>query len=243
MSTISARCFGTTGPTVVLVHGWCCSGDFWRGQVATFAHHYRLIVLDLGHPDPGTDDLSMSAAGVEVAEFIAPHLETCAIVGHSMGGPIALEAAIRLGERCRLVVGVDTFTDPAFYRGLGETEVAARLAPFRRDFRGMVKAMVKRIAVAGGSELRREIGDAMGSAPKASALPRLAALLAWDIESVWRSVPCPIAAINSALLARPDQRIELDGLSETLMADVGHFPMLEAAEIFNRHLARILGEQ
>src|ERR1700752_4425834 len=86
MRTISARCFGTTGPTVVLVHGWCCSGDFWRRQVAAFADRYRLVVLDLGHPDPSTDDLLISAAaGVEVAELITPDLvglETCAIVGH-----------------------------------------------------------------------------------------------------------------------------------------------------------------
>ncbi|MBS1165065.1 MAG: Arylesterase [Proteobacteria bacterium] len=242
MTALGVRRYGTSGPVVVFIHGWCCSGDFWRHQVAAFADECRLVVLDLGHADPVVDDdLSIEATGAAVAAVIETEgITECTLVGHSLGGPITIETAVRLGDRCRLVVGVDSFTDAAFYARLPDAEIAARLAPFQRDFAGAMANMVEQITLIGGADLRGWIIQMMASASPESALASMASLLDHDLEAVWPCVGCPIRAINSEPLDRPDSRLALAGLEMILMPEVGHFPMLEAPEAFNRHLSRVL---
>jgi pimeloyl-ACP methyl ester carboxylesterase len=241
MSVVTARRHGASGPILVFVHGWCCNVDFWRLQVQAFADRFRLILIDLGHPDPAVGDLSIEAAGREVAAYLTgAGIQSCVLIGHSMGGPVALEAALHLGERCHLVIGIDTFADAAFYARCSEAEIADRLEPFRQDFRGAIAGMVDRITLTGDADVRRWIGEAMASAPIESALARLAALLAWDIAAVWPRVQCPVAAINSATLNLAECRIVLPTLREVLLADVGHFPMLEDPVPFNDLLTQIL---
>lgn len=238
MGGVSAQLYGTTGPFVVLIHGWCCTGEVWRHQVAAFADRCRLIVFDLGHPDPTTEDVSLAASGKAIARWLdAQEIAPCILVGHSMGGPIALEAARHLGPRCRGVIGVDTFTDASFYAAVSEADISRRLEPFQRDFSGAMARMVRAITLAGGPELRDWITRMMASAPPELAIARLSALLAHDIAAVWSQVDCPISTINSAPLDRPATRLALPRLDLLLMPDVGHFPMLEAPDAFYRHLA------
>lgn len=240
---VTLRAFGddNQGPPIVLVHGWCCTGDVWRHQIEAFAGRWRLIAVELGHPDPETQDVSIAATGAALAAALDREgIDACTLVGHSMGGPVALEAARRLRDRCRAVIGVDTFTDAAFYAARPEAEIARRLEPFRHDFAGTMTTMIGRITLAGTADLRRWIARMMAEAPRPSALTRMTSLLAHDIEALWPTVPCPVATINSAPLDHPEARLTLAGLDATWMPEVGHFPMLEAPDAFNRHLARAL---
>ena len=65
------------------------------------------------------------------------------LIGHSMGGDVIVEAAVRLGDRVAGLVWVDTYTT------LGEPqtddEVEAFAAPFREDFATATRAMVRRL--------------------------------------------------------------------------------------------------
>ena len=38
---------GTGATALVLVHGWCCDRHYWDQQVAHFAPHYTVVLLDL----------------------------------------------------------------------------------------------------------------------------------------------------------------------------------------------------
>lgn len=157
-----------------------------------------------------------------------------ALVGHSMGGPAALEAALRLGDRCVLTLGVDTFTDPAFYRRRPNGETQARVKAFADDFAGAMEAMVRRITLGG---VERGVADwivgAMAGAEPRIALPLLESLLDWDIEARWPLLQCPVETINSTVLAMSSEPLALAGLRVQGMDAVGHFPMLEDPERFN----------
>lgn len=236
------RRHGTSGPVVVFVHGWCCNGDVWRHQVEALAGSFRLIVLDLDPAGAEDADLSIAEIGAAVSAAIdAEAVSDCVLVGHSLGGPIAVEAAVKLGERCRLVVGVDTFTDAAFYAPRSEADIAQRLEPFRYDFAGEMAGMVDRITLAGDADLCSWITRMMVSAPPERALARMASLLAHDLQSIWPRLASPTWTINSAPLDRPGSRLALADLNAIFMPEVGHFPMLEAPEAFNRQLAGVLG--
>lgn len=242
---------GRAGPAVILIHGWSCSAAFWRLQADILADRFRVVTVDLpGHGKAGPargDPWSIEGFGADVVA-VADRLEAnqVALVGHSMGGAVALEAALALGARCRLLLGVDTFTEAAFYAARPAEEIASRAAAFAGDFAGRMRGMITAITGEGAEpSLVAWIGDAMAATDPAAALAVLEALLAWDIAARWPALAAPAVTINSGLLARRNELLDLPGLDVLLMEGPGHFPMLESPREFNalardiltRHLA------
>jgi pimeloyl-ACP methyl ester carboxylesterase len=110
---------GGEGPDVLLLHGWISSSRMWENVMPALAAHFRVWALDLiGFGDSRTSDdaleLSVNAHAALVAEFcqhmdIQPHT----VIGHSMGGSIALTLALdypHLMQRLVLVCPVVTGT-------------------------------------------------------------------------------------------------------------------------------------
>ena len=97
------KAFEAAKPTVVLVHGVLNDHSVWILQSRSLAHHgFNVLAVDLpGH----CRSQGEAAASVEAAaDFIAALLDSAgvqqaALVGHSWGSLIALEAAARLGPR------------------------------------------------------------------------------------------------------------------------------------------------
>jgi pimeloyl-ACP methyl ester carboxylesterase len=106
---------GSGRPALVLVHCWTCDGSFWKDQVERFARGRQVVTLDLaGHGRSGRTRKSytMQAFGQDVkAVADALKLDRIVLVGHSMGGPVILEAARALGDRVVGLVPVDTLLD------------------------------------------------------------------------------------------------------------------------------------
>ena len=99
--------FDPTLPGVVFVHGALHDHSVWGLQSRYLAHHGRAVLaLDLpAHGRSGGVPLGVEAAGRWVADFVgASGLRSTAVVGHSMGSLIALEAAAQLGQRASALV-------------------------------------------------------------------------------------------------------------------------------------------
>ncbi|OJJ21194.1 hypothetical protein BKI52_11545 [marine bacterium AO1-C] len=84
-----------TGPSVVLLHGFCENRTMWRHIVPFLASHYQVTSIDLGGfgesahllPQPTT----VAALAQQVAQLLAHlHISKPIIVGHSLGGYVAL---------------------------------------------------------------------------------------------------------------------------------------------------------
>jgi pimeloyl-ACP methyl ester carboxylesterase len=231
----------------MLLHGWCCSQEFWRFQTERFSDDFRIVTVDF--PGHGLSTLPKSPRLWSIEGFgcdataVADALgaNKIALIGHSMGGAAALEAALRLGARCPLVLGVDTFTDAAFYRRRPRAEIEARKQAFADDFAGAMRKMVQQITA--DHVARRTvdwIADTMAGAELRVALPVLGALLAWDIEARWPLLRSPVETINSAMLTQNSEQLALAGLRIHVMDEVGHFPMLEDPGRFNALTSAIL---
>lgn len=107
---------GEGEPTIVFIHGWLCNGEMWRSQIDHFSKEYKVAWMDLaGHGESGSerDEYSVVAFGHDVEAVVdkVPRGKLI-LVGHSMGGNVAIEAARLLGDRVAAIVAVDTFHTP-----------------------------------------------------------------------------------------------------------------------------------
>jgi len=97
-----------SGPSLVLVHGLGGAASNWCELVPLLAPGFRLLVLDLpGHggssPLPSAPTLNPFADAVfRVAE--SEELLPAAVVGHSLGGLVALRLALRRPQAVRALV-------------------------------------------------------------------------------------------------------------------------------------------
>jgi pimeloyl-ACP methyl ester carboxylesterase len=107
---LAARTLGTSGPRVVFVHGLFGQGRNWTTIAKKLAEDgHRVTLLDLpnhGH-SPWTDRVDYG----DMAEFVAAELallgDPVTLVGHSMGGKVAMQLALRWPELLRALVVVD----------------------------------------------------------------------------------------------------------------------------------------
>ena len=88
------------GPALVIVHGLFGSGRNWGGIAKQLSGKWCVYLLDArNHGDsPWADSMTYEEMAGDVAEFIAAeNLERPVIVGHSMGGKIAMTLALTQG--------------------------------------------------------------------------------------------------------------------------------------------------
>ena len=95
--------FDAAKPTAIFIHGVLNDHSVWILQTRYLAHHgWNVLALDLpGHcRSAGTPPASVEdAANVVLALMDAAGLQQAALIGHSYGSLIALEAAARAPSR------------------------------------------------------------------------------------------------------------------------------------------------
>jgi pimeloyl-ACP methyl ester carboxylesterase len=106
---LAVRTLGESGPLVVFVHGLFGQGRNWTTIAKGLADSHRVTLIDLpnhGH-SPWTDRVDyLDMAKMVVTEL--EHLgEPVTLVGHSMGGKVAMQLALRRPELLRALVVVD----------------------------------------------------------------------------------------------------------------------------------------
>ncbi|WP_198969413.1 alpha/beta fold hydrolase [Xylophilus sp. ASV27] len=106
------KAFDPAQPTAILIHGVLGDHSVWALQSRYLAHHgWNVLALDLpGHcRSEGEAPESVESAAQCIAHLMdAAGLHKAALIGHSWGSLIAMEAAARLGVRVSHLVLVGT---------------------------------------------------------------------------------------------------------------------------------------
>ncbi|MCM2296738.1 alpha/beta hydrolase [Rhodoferax sp.] len=123
------KAFDATQPTAIFIHGVLNDHSVWILQTRYLAHHgWNVLAVDLpghcrsgGEPPASVED----AADFVLALMDATGLEKAALIGHSLGSLIALEAAARAPSRVSQLVLVGIAFPMRVSPALLETSVSA----------------------------------------------------------------------------------------------------------------------
>jgi pimeloyl-ACP methyl ester carboxylesterase len=234
-------------PALLFIHGWSCDATYWDGQVTAFAPTHRVVTVDLaGHGKSGRDrkEWSIEAFGQDVRAVVEKlGLPRVVLIGHSMGGYVAVAAANVLPGRVVAVIGVDTMQDAE--RVVTPEMLAPLIAGMKADFPAVTKQFVAQMFPAGAdSALVARTAGRMASAPPAIAIPVFQAIFAYDIKAGFAGAKVPIREINAD---RTPTNIEgnrkyAPDFDAVILAGVGHFPQLEKPAVFDAALVKVLAE-
>ena len=103
---------GGSGPVLLLIHGMAGTCENWRDVLEPLARNHTVIAPDLpGHGisagGPGDYSLGNLAAGLRDLLFVLGH-ERATLVGHSLGGGVAMQFAYQFPEMVERLVLVSS---------------------------------------------------------------------------------------------------------------------------------------
>jgi pimeloyl-ACP methyl ester carboxylesterase len=236
---------GEGTPVLLLIHGWMCDRTYWSAQVEAFSSNYTVVAIDLGgHGGSGLGrgQWTLTALGEDV-KAVAEHLDLkqVVVIGHSMGGPVGLEAARLMPHRIIGVIGVDTFHDADLE--YDPKEWKALLDALEEDFQGtcdeFVRAMFHESA---DPALVEKTSEDMCSGPADVGKALMAWFEHYDLRAALRAVSIPIRAVNADMWPTnvDVNRKYAPGFDVEELKDMGHFPMLERPRIFRKALEKTI---
>lgn len=99
--------------TLLFVHGSFIDKSYWSEQVEYFKQHYHVLTVDLpGHGKSGKnrEHWSIQEYGNDLCTLIHTlKLKKVILIGHSMGGDVMLETAVKCTNSVIGIVGIDNF--------------------------------------------------------------------------------------------------------------------------------------
>jgi esterase len=101
---------GETGQPLIILHGLFGSARNWQGIARQLADRYTVYTLDLRNhgSSPHADEMSYSSMAKDVLAFMALNkLDDAIVLGHSMGGKVAMQFASSWPEKVSKLVIVD----------------------------------------------------------------------------------------------------------------------------------------
>ena len=87
-----------SGPALLILHGLFGSGKNWHSHMRRFAEDFQVFSIDLRNHGQSfhRDEMTYPAMAEDVAQLIARlGLRDCRILGHSMGGKVAMTLALQ----------------------------------------------------------------------------------------------------------------------------------------------------
>ncbi len=233
---------------LVLVHGWGASQAIWASQVDDLAQRYTVLTVDLrGHGASGGGSGGLGDLARDVgAAMAAVGASRAILVGHQLGGLVALEAARERPQAIAGLIGIESFPEQPLPSG----EWNELLGRLEADFPGACRSYVRglfamtteeplvddaaeqlcRIDEDLGTRLLRDeaaydLGKGLASLP--AQLPVRSILSTQELEPPAPPLPEPLRRFHAAF-------------GTTVIARSGQFPMLEQSAELTRHLAAAL---
>jgi len=246
------------GPVVVLLHGFPLDRTFWRCQRETLGSMYRVIAPDLrGH------GRSAAPAGVytigEMAHDVVELLdalevrEPVVVVGHSMGGYLALDLAVNHARRLRGLVLINTRAGADAPATATVREELARQVEASGTAEAVVGSMIGKMFAPGSYERHAvAVGETKAQMERTSAVGVAGALRGMAIRPDRTADLAAIAVPSLVITGSEDQMIPpsesrsmaaaIPGATLVEIAGAGHMAPIEEPAAVNAALLEFLRE-
>lgn len=236
---------GAGETALVFIHGWGCSQEHWREQVPAFREEYCVVTLDLpGHGKSGWQERKewhVGDFGKDVQAVVEElELGRVILVGHSMGGPVALRAAALMPERVIGVVGADTLQD---VDQEWDPQQAERLvAAMEADFDAFTASFVRMMFASNPDvdpELVEWVVEDVQSRPHEPVIGLMRDFGSIDQAGWLAACPVPVRCVNAGFMQTDVEgnRAHKEDFQATILPNVGHFVMLEKPTEFNEAMS------
>ena len=244
------------GPPLVLIHGIATDSRIWSPVVPQLARSHRVITVDLpgfGRSAPVGEGFELDAVAAAIVDGLsaagmAPPFD---LVGHSLGGAVAIQLAADHGELLSSLTlvapaGLRPFP-PAVATLLNSARLASLLSSgadaflaARRGVLGLTdlvwgRRLLLALTVADGARVPPAVARAMVEASLSARRtgPALATIATTDLRPLLAEIEAPIAVIwGEADLTVPIRALEdllatRPDAAVIRMPDTGHVPMVE----------------
>lgn len=249
-TSIRYQSYGQGDTALVFIHCWACNRHYWDGQIQEFSKDYRVVTFDLaGHGESGKTRQEWKVANfVQDLDAIFDQLKIkrAILIGHSMGGSIALAVAAARPDEVKGIVCVDTLQNVEENPVREQMKKAADQMEI--DFPKTVQAFIPNFFYKDTDPqvVKWAVDQASKTDPKVAAgLTRDMADL--DLRPWMAAVKVPIRCINSSEgVGGLHTNVEADrkyaDFEMIPMAKVGHFIQLEKPAEFNQALRQVLAQ-
>jgi len=230
-------------PSLLLLHGWCHERTSMAAQAAAFRNTHRVVSVDLrgfGESDAPQQEYTMEAYADDVA-WLCEQLKLVkpVVVGHSMGGNIALELSLHHPHVPRAIVLLDTIVfPPPELAALVDQMVAAVSGT---EYVAMANTILGSISLPSDTATRRQLTDALHaphhvvlSAFRHHNTPRSGQ----EAASAWKRPIAYIAAASKPLADLTELQRVAPQLQTARVLGVGHFFPQEDPAQCNAMIAR-----
>lgn len=258
---------GSGETTLVMIAGLASSHDLWEPWRVEYEQDYRVLTAQLaGFAGVAPPEESVIDPVAKAADALSERLRQqggpVILVGHSLGGQLALQVARRLPDQVQKVLVIDSlpFLAEMYWPGISTEEATQRArmmsqfmlqqneADFRQQQRASLAIQSKEKAFlptltawVDGSD-KTTVIQAMQELLASDYRPTLSeidvpvtVMLAWD-----PFMPLGKAALQSLYTQQYDQ---LPTVNFVTIEDSYHFVMKDQPEVFNQVLAQFLEDQ
>ncbi len=233
---------GRGGVPVVLVHSAAGSSAQWSHQLVHLRRTRRAIALDLrGHGNsepPKSGDFAFTAMAGDIGAVADTlKLERFVLVGHSMGGGVAVVYAGQYPNRVAGLVLVDPIGDG---KQIAPAEAEAFLTGFESNYDSTSEAYWTSIA---GTDvaIRRRLLDDLKRTPRETMVRVLREVMQFDPDSALAAYSGPKLSIVTPHNDMPFSLHRLGrGFPHQVVEGTGHWIQLEKPDVINRLLDEFL---
>lgn len=193
---------GAGDPPLLFAHGWCCDHTYFEPQFEHFAGRHRVVAVDLrghGRSDKPRQDYTVPGFADDLA-WIARELGLARVVlvGHSLGGIAALDAAARHPD----VVAAAVLVDPSpVVQPAGLDELAR---PFIKALHGPHYAEAARqhveetlFAPTDDPHVRARVVAEKCATPQHVMASAMEQIFAWDGEATAAACSVPVLNVSA----------------------------------------------
>lgn len=237
--------------TILLLHGLGSAAVDWSMQTAVLARHYHVAAFDFpGHGDSepvprrtSIRDLSRRVLGT------AGHLdlEPGILVGHSLGGLVALQMALEAPGMFQALVLVNAVPRMTFSRHAAR-QAAGRLPDVLMNRMDSLAGFVASEHFPGPDQdlLRRMAVRRIRSADRNTYLHLIRAIARFDVRSRLEEISVPVLVVSGTedrVFSDRDKRILADRIPNAEWVEMqgsGHASPQDSPELFNEILCSFL---